>query len=54
MTARQWIRENREALRAIIRRHCPNVGPLSLEDLRQWCDNDEGLYLAMRSRLPLE
>jgi hypothetical protein len=49
MTIRDFIRENREALEAAIRRACPNVGKLTMEDIRQWVANDEGLYLWARS-----
>lgn len=45
MTLRQFIRENRDELRAVIRAHCPNVGVLSESDLAEWIQNDEGLYL---------
>lgn len=34
--------------------HYHEAPKLTLSDLSEWCDNDEGLYNAMRSRSPLE
>lgn len=49
MSIRNFIQENRVELEAAIRRACPNVGKLNVEDLRQWIANDEGLYAWARS-----
>jgi len=42
---REWIRQNRHEIDELIRRACPNIGPLNDDDRRQWILNDEGLYL---------
>jgi len=49
MTLREFIRENRNALDAIIRSYCPNVPRLSDQDREEWIQNDEGLYLWAKS-----
>jgi hypothetical protein len=48
---RQWIKENRQDIDAIIKRHVPDV-KLNDEERRIWVLNDEGLYLwAKRERV---
>lgn len=49
MSLRDFIRENRDEIEAGIRKTVPNIGRLTLEDLRQWVLNDEGLYNWARS-----
>ena len=44
MKLARWISRNRAELRQAVRAACPNVGPLSLDDLAEWVANDEGLY----------
>lgn len=44
MTLRQFIVANRAELERIITRKCPNIGRLTIGEIRLWVVNDEGLY----------
>lgn len=46
---RQWIKENRKEIDAVILRVCPNIRWLNDGERRLWVLNDEGLYLWARS-----
>ena len=48
MTLREFIRDNRSDLDAVIRRACPNVDTIDDKERRLWILNDEGLYLWAR------
>jgi len=48
VTIREFIRNNRSELEQAIRRACPNCGKLTVEEIRLWILNDEGLYLWAR------
>lgn len=49
MRMRDFIREHRAELEAAITRTCPNIGRLTIEAIRDWIANDEGLYNWARS-----
>lgn len=49
MSIRAFIRENRAALEAAIRKACPGLERLSEGEIRLWILNDEALYNWARS-----
>lgn len=49
MTLTNFVKDNREELRRLIRSSCPNCGALPLSELKLWVQNDEGLYNWARS-----
>ena len=54
MTLRAFIRQNRAALDAAIRRAVPNGGRLNDAERRLWILNDPGLYAwARREGVPI-
>lgn len=48
MKMQDFIKQNRDQLKAAIKRACSNC-PTTDRDIRQWIANDEGLYRWARS-----
>ena len=44
MTMRQFLRDNRQAIDAAIKKMCPNGRPSNDAERRLWIANDEALY----------
>jgi hypothetical protein len=49
MTMQAYIRQNRASLCAAIRAKCSNLPRLTTEDIEEWIENDEGLYLSAKA-----
>ena len=50
MKLRDFIKENRQAIDDVIKKECPNVGPINDEERRLWILNLECLYNWARSQ----
>jgi len=49
MSLTEFIKQNKEEIKAHIREKCPNATRFDKEELRQWVYNAESLYLWARS-----